>query len=300
MNERELLNLLRTVLKALRAIQQDARAIYEQYRTSSHEQKPPTQANFQTQVGLPPSVGNYYESEEHERPRKNRRDRIRLIMEGIGIAAAILAAIFTYCMLRQVHRQADIAQQQIGVMQKQFEAADRPWIDVDILITSPLVYDGNAVRTGFTFVVTNIGRSPAQNVAIIPMLTPAFFWDDLRQIQKRVCDDAAAQTGMGSFRYILFPGHPFTEQVGLDIAVKDLDSHLGKMPPEVLSINLPMPIALVGCVDYTYASSIYHHQTAFAVDLLMKDRGLPLKNKTPISPGDLILSSHPVSSHYPN
>jgi ElaB/YqjD/DUF883 family membrane-anchored ribosome-binding protein len=177
--------------------------------------------------------------------------------------------------------------------------ADRPWINVDILIKSPLTYDGDAAAVGFTFVVANIGRSPAQNVSVTPTLTPAFLGDDLKEIETRVCDAAAAPIGMGYFRYVLFPGHPFTQEPWMNISVKDLDSHWGKMP-QVAKPPDSLPIALVGCVDYTYESSARHHQTAFAVDLLMKDRRLPLKSMTPIQPSDLILVSHPVSSHYPN
>jgi hypothetical protein len=177
--------------------------------------------------------------------------------------------------------------------------ADRPWINVDVFITSPLTYDGDSVAIGFTFVISDIGRSPAQNVSITPRLTPAFLGDDLKEIEKRVCDDAASPIGMGSLRYVLFPGHPFTQVTGMNISVKDLDSHWGKIPPGVGPPE-PMPISLVGCVDYTYESSSRHHQTAFAADVRVKDQGLPLKSKTPIQPSDLILYSHPVSSHYPN
>jgi hypothetical protein len=191
---------------------------------------------------------------------------------------------------------------QLAAMQAQLEVmrdADRPWVDVDILIASPLTYDGKAARIDFTFVVSDIGRSPAQNVSIIGMLTPAFFWDDLRQTQKRVCNDAATPIGMGSFRYVLFPGRPITQQTSIAISGNNLDSHIGKLPQGAGPVDL-MPIALVGCVDYTYESSARHHQTAFTVDLLMKDRGLPLRSKTPIPSSDLMLSSHPISSHYPN
>jgi hypothetical protein len=190
---------------------------------------------------------------------------------------------------------------QLAAMQGQLEAADRPWMDVDILITSPLIYDGKTVRTEFSFVLSDIGRSPAQNISLNPLLTPAFMGDDLREIQKRACDDAArssaALIGMGS--YVLFPGHRYSQQVAMEIAVKDLDSHWGKLPPGIGPPN-PIPIALVGCVDYAYESSTRRHQTAFAVDLLMKDRALPLKSRAPIAASDLILMPHPVNSPYPN
>ena len=201
-------------------------------------------------------------------------------------------------------RSADRAtSKQLAAMQAQLEVmrdADRPWIDVDVKITSPLAFEGEAVRIGFTFVPSDIGRSPAQNISIIPRLIPAFMSDDLRETQKKACRDAASKYGMGSIRYILFPGRYYAQPVGLDVPVKDLDFHWGKLPPEIGSPD-PVNIAVVGCVDYTYESSARHHQTAFAYDLVMKDGALPLKSKAPIPSSDLILRSHPINnSHYPN
>jgi hypothetical protein len=188
-----------------------------------------------------------------------------------------------------------VFQAQLDIMRD----ADRPWIDMDIQITSPLTFDGKTVRTEFTFIPSNIGRSPAQNISIIPILTPAFLGDNLREIQERMCGDTAFKYGMGSLKYVLFQGHHYSQPVGLEIPVQDLDSLWGKLPPGIAPPD-PIGIALVGCVDYTYESSAHHHQTAFAYDLAMKDGGLPLKSRTPIAPSDLILRAHPVDSHFPN
>lgn len=177
--------------------------------------------------------------------------------------------------------------------------ADRPWIDVNVSITSPVTYDGNVVQAGFTIVPTNIGRSPAQNISINPNLTPAFMFDNLNEIQKRLCEGATTKSGMASLQYVLFPGRHYTQPVAMNVQVKDLDARFGKMPPGQGPPDL-IPIALVGCVDYTYESSDRHHQTAFAFDVLMKDQRIPGKSKTPIVPADLILMSHPTAGHYPN
>jgi hypothetical protein len=248
MNERELLNLLRAIPKALRAIQQDAHAIYEQYRTKSHEEKPPAQSNLQIEVSLPPAVEEYCASEERDRPKNTRRNNIRLCFEGVALLAALLAAFFTFRNLNQIRRQADSAQQQIGVMQKQFEAADRPWVKMAaISITSPLTYDSAGVKLGFNFVPQNIGRSPAQNIWISAILTPAFMGEDLREIQKRICGQAQPPHE-GLLSYLLFPGDSYIQPFGLDMSAESIKSHWGKMPPEVKTID-PIPIALVGCVD---------------------------------------------------
>jgi hypothetical protein len=212
-----------------------------------------------------------------------------------AFVAVSIYALITLGMWYEMRKTTQAAQTQLSLMRD----ADRPWIDVDIFITSPLTYDGKAVRMEFTIVPTDIGRSPAQNISINPKLTPEFMGDDLREIQKRLCDSAATKNGMASLQYVLFPGHHYSQPVGLDMSAEDINSHWGKQPPGFGSPD-PIPIALVGCLDYTYESSDRHHQTAFAVDVLMKDGRLPLKSLMPLAPNSLILRSHPTSGHYPN
>lgn len=212
--------------------------------------------------------------------------------------AVIAACVYAFISFLQWHEMAKTtkaAQEQLALMRD----ADRPWIDMNIFVTSPLTYDSKTVRAEFTFVPTNIGRSPAGNIAINPMLKPAFMFDDLNEMQKHLCDIAATEVGMASLKYVLFPGHHYNQPVGLELSVEDINSHWGKLPPGVGPSDA-IPIALVVCVDYTYESSNRHHQTAFAVDVLTKDGMLPLKSKTPITPSDLILRVHPTTGHYPN
>jgi hypothetical protein len=116
---------------------------------------------------------------------------------------------------------------------------------------------------------------------------------------KRRCEAAAIPGRAGLLKYVMFQGRQYSQPWGINIPVKDLDARFGKMPDGLAVID-PIPVALVGCVDYTYESSNHHHQTVFAYDLNMKSGGLPLKSKTPIPPSDLVLSPHPVSGHYPN
>ena len=211
-----------------------------------------------------------------------------------AFVAATIYALIASLQWREMRKTTKASEDQLALMRD----ADRPWIDIDIFITSPLTYNGNAVGAAFTFVPTNIGRSPAQNISINPTLKPAFMFDDLHEIQKGLCDKAATGLGMASLKYTLFPGHHYNQPVGMGLSIDDIDSHSGKLPTGVVDDTIP--VALVGCVDYTYESSNLHHQTTFAFDILMKDGRLPLKSKTPLQPSDLILRSHPTSSHYPN
>lgn len=125
MNEREL-RILRTLVKVLGMIREEIHAVYEDYRAHQDEEQPPPHTNAQVEVRLPPAVNDYYRSEQHDRLNNTRRDRIRLALEGIGLAAALTAGFFAYRSFREV-------QTQVGIMRQQLEAADRPWIKlVDI------------------------------------------------------------------------------------------------------------------------------------------------------------------------
>jgi hypothetical protein len=77
--------------------------------------------------------------------------------------------------------------------------------------------------------------------------------------------------------------------------------HWGKLPPGK-PVPDPIPIGLVGCVDYTYDTSIKHHQTGFAFDILRKEGGHPpLRSLAPIDPNLLTLREHDTfGSHFAN
>jgi hypothetical protein len=187
-----------------------------------------------------------------------------------------------------------IFQAQLSLMRD----ADRPWIDLDVSIDSPLTYDNTGVRIGFNISPKNVGRSPAQNIWISPTLTPAFMGDDLSEIQKRICENARP-SHEGLLSYLLFPGNHYTQPVGLDLSATAISSHWGKLPPNMEPPD-PIPLALVGCIDYTYEASSRHHQTGFALDVVMKGGLLPLKSKTPIASEDLVLRAHSFGGHFAN
>jgi hypothetical protein len=196
---------------------------------------------------------------------------------------------------------ADAARKQSITSEKQLEAADRPWISVDVSITSALTYDSSGAHVEFAFVPKNVGRSPAQNIYIDPRLTPATMGDDLSEIQRHICEADAKQNKNAMLMYILFPGEHYTQRIGMGISAADLYAYTHRTDFErSLGPDDIAAIALVGCVDYTYESSPRHHQTGFAFDVIMKDRRLVLKSLTPLAPESLILMPHPTGGHFAN
>jgi len=296
MNEREL-RLLRSLVDSLRSIQREIRAIYDQSNAKSHQEQPPAPIDIRSEIQLPPAVAEYYATEHRDHPENTWRDRIRLGLEALALAAAIWAAAFTFRTLDQVRRQADAAQNQVGIMQKQFEAADRPWISVDTGLASPLTYDTKGVHVNFNFVAENVGKSPAQNVMVSAELDSGIMGTDERSAQKKLCDAAAKSTV--NPRYVVFPGRKFVQEIAFTKSIEELNSFWSKFELSQGPIDL-IPLILVGCADYNWDTSSRHHQTGFVLDVLMKDRRLVLKSMTPVAPNSILLMQHPFGGFFAN
>jgi hypothetical protein len=210
----------------------------------------------------------------------------------------ILYTVFSAFQWNANEKAAEAAKSAAETAASQLELTDRPWVTIDASITAPLTYDGKTVQIAFSFIPKNIGHSPAQNVSIVPKLIPAFMGDDVREEQKRVCD-GAAQINNGFPAYVLFPEEPYSQPIGLDLPIETINLHWGKLPPGMEAPGI-IPIAIIGCVDYTYTTSPKHHQTGFAFDVLTKDGRLPQKSLTPLPPNSLILRQHPFAGHFAN
>jgi hypothetical protein len=210
----------------------------------------------------------------------------------------IFYTVFSALQWTATNKAANAAKSAADTAANQLELFDRPWVTIDASIASPLTYDGTAVRIAFSFTPKNIGQSPAQNVLIVPELIPVFMGDDVRKEQQRICDGAGQINSMFP-RYVLFPNEPFVEPFALDLPTEAINSHWGKLPPGMKAPD-PIPIGLVGCVDYTYENSPKHHQTGFAFDVIMNDGRLPLKSLTPLNPSSLILRQHAIGGHFAN
>jgi hypothetical protein len=230
---------------------------------------------------------------------------------GVNAVLAVIGiiAIFVYIgQLRSMNRNLAEVQKQTPEIQKQAVAAqkqidllrdaDRPWIDISVTVSSVLTYDNSGVHVGFSFMPKNIGKSPAQNIWIGASLKPLLMADDATEIQKGICG-GANYVNNPIPRYLLFPDKEYIQPYGLQMSAADANSHLSKFELSQGPID-PIPITLVGCVDYTYQTSPLHHQTGFAFDVLMKDGRLVLKSKTPLAPDSLALSPHSAGGHFAN
>jgi hypothetical protein len=246
-------------------------------------------------VCIPPPKS---EEEYAEENKKKRRETIKFRVELIGAFVLIIYTFFTILMWHANKKSADAAKSAADTAAKQLELTSRPWVDIDVSITSPVTYDSNGMHVSFTFAPKNIGQSPAQDVSIAPKLVPGSMGTDVREMQKRICDNRAAASDE-PLRYVLFPDRSYKQEITMGITDTEINSQWSKFELRQKPNDL-IPVLIIGCVDYTYDSSPRHHQTGFAFDILMKDRRILLKSKMPLQPDSVGLMEHSFGGHFAN
>lgn len=126
------IEILRSIAQSLHIIQVqlDSIRVEEQPDPKGTEPRPPVRASVKLQ--LPVAITEYYEAEQESKSRLKWWRRIKGAAEIIGIAAGVWYAYTTYGMWHTMQKQTQAAIDQVGIMQKQFEAADRPWISLRV------------------------------------------------------------------------------------------------------------------------------------------------------------------------
>jgi hypothetical protein len=165
--------------------------------------------------------------ESAEEEKKKRRETIKFRVELTGAFVLVIYTAFTILMWCANKKAAEAAKSAADTAAKQLEMTDRPWVAIEVAITSPLIYDDKGVRLDFSFVPKNIGHSPAQNVLIAPELLPVFMGDDVSEAQKRICKSAAQDTVFP--KYVLFPEEPYSQPFGLSMSTESIIAHWGKV-----------------------------------------------------------------------
>jgi hypothetical protein len=187
---------------------------------------------------------------------------------------------------------ANTSIKEFGVMQKQLEAADRPWVSITIYPSSALAYDGSTIRGQFLFIPKNVGRSPAQNVWINPRMVPFDFGqaNEALQVEKEMCKQSELRIGRLP-GYTLFAGDQFAQKIGLDLGSAALMAQFDKWkwPHDVPFL----PVGIVGCIDYTFESSQRDHHTGFGFYITTKEGGGLLKKALPLQPDAIVMQTFP-------
>src|SRR4051794_4453060 len=94
------LSKLESFVKALDAfkasLDKHAEAIREHEQAHHGDAEPHAEQVIRSVVRLPPAIEGYYNSEQRDRPRKNRWERIKRTLEAGGLFVAVTLAALTY------------------------------------------------------------------------------------------------------------------------------------------------------------------------------------------------------------
>lgn len=251
--------LLNAAIKSLAAIQETLREYVDAAREQSEaehyqcRQPPPLPVDVRSELPLPVTVREYYETEQTQRPPQWWR-RTKAVLEVFGVAAAITVAIFTVRTFMQIARQTS-----------QIEANNRPWLRImnigldpfegtHVLSFGPIgtvpPSDG-AVALRVEFIIKNVGNAVAQNVVITPGIVfepQNTSVDVIENGERRSCEYWLHESMPKAFTWsAVFPGDVvrFRDVVAMPFD-KAAINHVPGRSGDLLSG------VLIGCVTYQY------------------------------------------------
>jgi hypothetical protein len=202
-----------------------------------------------------------------EHPTVARRANTALIISCIAVFITALVVIFSYL--------------QLGVMKKQLEVTDRPWIKVTGIDIDVLEFLGRDFKPfppfgewahaqpdhlwgNFSINIKNVGHSVATQINVQSQLIAPHWQNGYSDVVKdelqKFCLTLAQQEDAShDSNTILFPDESYAAGNGSSVLVDNDHINHGEQGDFIV-------LALVGCVDYQFSSSAKHHQTTFVYE----------------------------------
>jgi hypothetical protein len=153
--------------------------------------------------------------------------------------------------------------------QRLFAASERPWMQVQVTVGGPLVYDpinSGMLRATFLITCKNIGKSPALKAVLeVEMLAPAIGVErnlDIPGRQRALAEQAKLRGDSRGLSQLVFPGDASLQNYTLTMPRGELDRITAKT--DLLALTL------IGCIDYQLLYEAGHHQTWFSYDLVKR------------------------------
>jgi len=204
---------------------------------------------------------------------------IKLSIESMfNIALLILVVVQTGLYYRQskaLDAQTEISERLAKTALRQVEITDRPWLAVDVLLTTALTFDEHGGHLTVKFDVQNIGRSVAVNMTVnAKLVVPRFEGDIFRAVmaeQSQVCQSINSKI----MSYAIFPERKFVQGIQFTITPDEIEQ--GRVGPSNYFV-----LYVVGCVDYQFGGHDTHHQTRFNYQVLRKQGALNRLENTPL------------------
>lgn len=258
---RAVLHRLVLLLRSLiTSIDENTRAIRQHDNSKDNRAGPPPEIVVKPIMSLPPAIQAYYETEQHERPIRNKRERIKRTFEYCGVALLALYTAYTIKMYYANKEAADAAKSAAITATRQLEMSERPWIAVQSIKVTSLSLSHDGVNIGLTMKAKNFGHSPGeQSQFSFDLISPRLLNATADSICERIT--TASVPGFDHFGKLVIPTEEWEVNTGATLRSQDF-----------ASISLPngklaMSFRLLGCIAYKSELSSRWFTTKLSYDV---------------------------------
>src|SRR2546430_7384648 len=175
---------------------------------------------------------------EDREDRQEQRDRTRLRWEKTTAGILLVYTIITGFMWDATRRAARAAESAATTAAKQFDAAERPWVSLNVELAGPLEFDKNYGSVKTRVILKNSGHSPATRIWIEPEffpIPPANVAGERDRLCNQTRGHQKANPQMGE---TLVPGGDFRQEVRITKDRADADraskANQGALGPTVI------------------------------------------------------------------
>jgi hypothetical protein len=244
------------------------------------------------QVEVPHDTNPSQKSESIERTHEQGLGLVGIGPEGWTAIFTAVLALFTGVLTvvsfvqikyltradRTAARTAKAARDAAQIANRTLIASQRAWLRVNVSATNqPITLDQNGASTVVSFMIINVGNTPAINITCNAWLLALYERGPSPiQEQLRLCAEIRSKPFYTGFT--LFPGERFPESsghasfgIGLNLSQDEVNKAIASNQSGIIALYV------VGCVDYTFpADENTHHQTGF-IYRIRKVGGEPIR-----------------------
>jgi hypothetical protein len=201
-------------------------------------------------------------------------------------AATVIMAILTGYLVKFAGDQGIITERQLNLMERQIDAAERPWVVVSFNPIGPLRFeDGEgSIQVQITF--KNAGHTPAIRVATY---SEDYFPNTAEEIQEKqniICNSVAYNTG--NLGDTIFPGESIA--IERDVYFSSEEVAKGNLPIKGLGLFRNPTIAV--CVNYKFSFDLETNlRSSLTWQLLKKPNGSRIMPDRTVPLSDLLTNS---------
>ncbi len=185
-----------------------------------------------------------------------------LAVATVGLGGATLGLYFAS--EKQIRHNLETAAAQSRDMERALIAANRPWIRVEIQVAGPVVFNVNGANITLSYVMKNIGRSPATHVMANPRLIAPILagdrsrnFDPLAELRRQIADEKNRPfMNLGNS---IFPDEAITQEITVSMSQDEIRE-------ATQAINAIFP-TVIGTVRYRIGFDEAVHQTGFIVEV---------------------------------